>query len=127
MEHWPPACLDSCLHLLLTGVVAASAALAAAAPPLQGPELEAEGLQIGVVTAIAAPAAQRVSFSGDGGHAGAQLMPLRNDASLAGAELALFVEKTVLATGQQPGSAAFELCHCRQQHCMLKRRSSRCR
>ncbi len=40
-----------------------------------------------------------LSFHGDGGHAGAQLMPLRNDASLAVAELALEVEKAVLATG----------------------------
>ncbi|KAI7836995.1 hypothetical protein COHA_009177 [Chlorella ohadii] len=65
----------------------------------QGPELEKEGLQIGVVTAIAAPAALRVKFSGDGGHAGAQLMPLRNDASLAAAELAIFVEQAALGTG----------------------------
>ena len=42
-----------------------------------GPRLEAEGLDIGVVTAIAAPAALEVVFQGDGGHAGAQLMPLR--------------------------------------------------
>ena len=40
----------------------------------QGPLLEREGLQIGVVTAIAAPASFRVQFSGDGGHAGALLM-----------------------------------------------------
>lgn len=66
----------------------------------QGPRLEAEGAAIGVVQAIAAPAALRVSFHGDGGHAGAQLMPLRNDASLAAAELALKVEAAVLATGQ---------------------------
>lgn len=33
---------------------------------LQGPLLEAEGKQIGVVTAIAAPAALRVRFSGGG-------------------------------------------------------------
>ncbi|KAK9863318.1 hypothetical protein WJX84_005606 [Apatococcus fuscideae] len=65
----------------------------------QGPRLEAEGAAIGVVQAIAAPAAMRVSFHGDGGHAGAQLMPLRNDASLAAAELALQVEAAVLATG----------------------------
>lgn len=64
----------------------------------QGPLLEAEELQIGVVTAIAAPSALRVRFSGDGGHAGAQLMPLRNDASLAASELALAVEEAVLAT-----------------------------
>ena len=45
------------------------------------------------------PAALRARFHGDGGHAGAQLMPLRNDASLAAAELALKVEEVVLATG----------------------------
>ncbi|KAI3424303.1 hypothetical protein D9Q98_009857 [Chlorella vulgaris] len=65
----------------------------------QGPLLEQQGQQIGVVTAIAAPAALRVSFSGDGGHAGAQLMAWRNDASLAAAELALFVERAALGTG----------------------------
>jgi ureidoglycolate amidohydrolase len=67
----------------------------------QGPELEAEGLQIGVVTAIAAPAALRVAFSGDGGHAGAHLMRRRNDAALAAAELALHVEAAALGTGAQ--------------------------
>lgn len=36
-----------------------------------------EQTDIGVVTAIAAPAALEVKFFGDGGHAGAQLMPLR--------------------------------------------------
>ena len=49
-----------------------------------------------MVTAIAAPAALRVSFSGDGGHAGAQLMPLRNDALLAGAELAGLVDGAMI-------------------------------
>lgn len=65
----------------------------------QGPELEAEGLDIGVVTAIAAPAALDFAFEGPGGHAGALLMPRRHDAGLAGSELALAVEKRVLATG----------------------------
>jgi hypothetical protein len=37
--------------------------------------------------------------AGDGGHAGAQLMAWRNDASLAAAELALFVERAALGTG----------------------------
>lgn len=43
----------------------------------QGPFLEREGLQLGVVTAIAAPAALRVKFTGEGGHAGGLLMPAR--------------------------------------------------
>ncbi|EFH41671.1 hypothetical protein ARALYDRAFT_494642 [Arabidopsis lyrata subsp. lyrata] len=62
----------------------------------QGPILEDEGLDIGVVTAIAAPASLKVEFEGSGGHAGAVLMPYSNDAGLAAAELALAVEKHVL-------------------------------
>jgi ureidoglycolate amidohydrolase len=65
----------------------------------QGPELEASSTDIGVVTAIAAPSAFYVSFKGGGGHAGALLMPDRHDASLAAAELALEVEKSVVSTG----------------------------
>ncbi|CAN4120455.1 unnamed protein product [Withania somnifera] len=65
----------------------------------QGPILEKEGISIGVVTAIAAPASIKVTFEGNGGHAGAALMPERNDAGLAAAELALAVEKHVLDSG----------------------------
>ncbi|XP_015940734.1 ureidoglycolate hydrolase [Arachis duranensis] len=65
----------------------------------QGPILEAEGISIGIVTAIAAPASLKVDFEGNGGHAGAVLMPNRNDAGLAAAELALAVEKHVLESG----------------------------
>ncbi|KAL3329007.1 hypothetical protein AABB24_036225 [Solanum stoloniferum] len=65
----------------------------------QGPILEKEGTSIGVVTAIAAPASIKVTFEGNGGHAGAALMPERNDAGLAAAELALAVEKHVLDSG----------------------------
>lgn len=61
--------------------------------------MPAQGLQLGVVTAIAAPAALRVTFRGGGGHAGALLMPQRNDASLAAAELALHVEEATLEHG----------------------------
>jgi ureidoglycolate amidohydrolase len=43
----------------------------------QGPLLEQKEVNIGVVSAIAAPAALEVRFSGDGGHAGALLMPYR--------------------------------------------------
>lgn len=65
----------------------------------QGPILEEEGFSIGVVTAIAAPASIKVDFEGNGGHAGTVLMPNRNDAGLAAAELALAVEKHVLDSG----------------------------
>ena len=65
----------------------------------QGPLLEREGINLGLVTAIAAPAALKCSFTGDGGHAGAQLMPARNDALLAASELALAVEGFALGTG----------------------------
>nr|XP_043635193.1 ureidoglycolate hydrolase [Erigeron canadensis] len=65
----------------------------------QGPILENEGISIGIVTAIAAPASIKVDFGGNGGHAGAVLMPLRNDAGLAAAELSLAVEKHVLESG----------------------------
>ena len=41
----------------------------------QGPVLEEERTDIGVVTAIAAPAMIRVEFSGAGGHGGG--MPMR--------------------------------------------------
>ncbi len=65
----------------------------------QGPLLEQENLPIGIVQAIAGPSAYRVRIKGDGGHAGAVLMPGRHDASLAAAELALAVEKGALASG----------------------------
>ena len=67
----------------------------------QGPELEHENLDIGVVTAIAAPAAMEITFEGDGGHAGAQLMHLRNDAVVAGSKLAVAVEKFAKQSGSR--------------------------
>ena len=65
----------------------------------QGPLLERENIPIGIVQAIAGPSAYRVKIAGEGGHAGAVLMPGRHDASLAAAELALAVEKAALASG----------------------------
>jgi N-carbamoyl-L-amino-acid hydrolase len=65
----------------------------------QGPILEAEHIPIGVVEAIAAPASLRLVIEGEGGHAGAVLMPGRRDALLAAAEIALAVERAALATG----------------------------
>ncbi|MDD5201187.1 MAG: M20 family metallo-hydrolase [Terrimicrobiaceae bacterium] len=65
----------------------------------QGPLLERAGIDIGAVEKIAAPAAFRVRIQGEGGHAGALLMPARRDASLAAAELALAVERAALESG----------------------------
>jgi ureidoglycolate amidohydrolase len=65
----------------------------------QGPLLEREGIPIGIVTNIAAPAGYRFTITGLGGHAGALLMPDRRDALCAAAELILSIEKHTLATG----------------------------
>src|SRR4051812_32076376 len=59
----------------------------------QGPVLEREGLAIGLVEAIAGPSSYRLKITGEGGHAGAVLMPHRHDAGVAGAEIALTVER----------------------------------
>jgi N-carbamoyl-L-amino-acid hydrolase len=65
----------------------------------QGPLLERAGIPLGIVSAIAAPATVRFEIDGEGGHAGAVLMPHRRDAFLAAAELALAVETAAKATG----------------------------
>jgi N-carbamoyl-L-amino-acid hydrolase len=62
----------------------------------QGPLLEREGVQLGVVTDIAAPASYRYTVEGVGGHAGALLMPDRHDALCAAAEVVLAVERRAL-------------------------------
>ena len=61
----------------------------------QGPLLEREGIPLGIVTAIAAPATWRITVEGEGGHAGALLMPDRRDAFCAAAEIVLAVERAV--------------------------------
>jgi N-carbamoyl-L-amino-acid hydrolase len=65
----------------------------------QGPYLEAEGLDVGLVTHIAAPASQRIVVDGEGGHAGGKLMPGRKDALAAAAELILALEAAAKSTG----------------------------
>ncbi|HEX4577723.1 MAG TPA: M20 family metallo-hydrolase [Edaphobacter sp.] len=65
----------------------------------QGPLLEREGIPLGIVASIAAPAGYRFTITGFGGHAGALLMPDRKDALCAAAELILSIEKHALATG----------------------------
>ncbi|MGC1482134.1 MAG: M20 family metallo-hydrolase, partial [Chthoniobacterales bacterium] len=64
----------------------------------QGPILEREEVAIGAVEKIAAPAAFRVRIEGEGGHAGALLMPVRKDAGCAAAEVVLAVERAAKGT-----------------------------
>jgi N-carbamoyl-L-amino-acid hydrolase len=76
----------------------------------QGPVLEAEGERIGVVTAIAAPASLRIEVQGEGGHAGAMLMPVRHDALVAAAGIVEAVERAALATGAVDTVATVGMC-----------------
>jgi N-carbamoyl-L-amino-acid hydrolase len=77
----------------------------------QGPLLELKGIPVGIVTAIAAPAALRVTIEGAGGHAGAVLMPDRRDAFLAAAEIALAVESAAKATRSVDSVATTGVCN----------------
>jgi ureidoglycolate amidohydrolase len=65
----------------------------------QGPRLEGQGIPLGVVTSIAAPASLRISIEGSGGHAGGVLMPDRRDALCAAAELILAIEDAARTSG----------------------------
>jgi N-carbamoyl-L-amino-acid hydrolase len=66
----------------------------------QGPLLERDHIDLGIVTKIAAPASFRYTIEGFGGHAGALLMPDRRDALCAAAELILAVERHTLAANK---------------------------
>jgi N-carbamoyl-L-amino-acid hydrolase len=76
----------------------------------QGPLLERAGIPLGVVTAIAAPASLRIRIQGEGGHAGAVLMPARKDAFCAAAELVLAVESAAKSTGAIDTVATVGVC-----------------
>jgi allantoate deiminase len=81
----------------------------------QGPVLEALGLPVGVVSAIAGQSRFRVIFKGEAGHAGTVPMDRRHDALTAASEFVLAVEAEaraqeglVATVGQvdvQPGAA----------------------
>lgn len=77
----------------------------------QGPVLEREGIALGVVTHIAAPAALRLTIEGEGGHAGGVLMPDRHDAFLAAAEIALAMEQAAMSTGSIDTVATTGVCN----------------
>jgi allantoate deiminase len=64
----------------------------------QGPVLESEGLQLGVVSAIAGQTRMQLSFTGQANHAGTTPMHLRHDAMAAAAEWICEVERYAQAT-----------------------------
>lgn len=76
----------------------------------QGPLLEQQGIDIGAVESIAAPATLKISIEGEGGHAGAVLMRDRRDALLGAAELALAVEAAALSTGSTDSVGTTGVC-----------------
>jgi N-carbamoyl-L-amino-acid hydrolase len=65
----------------------------------QGPLLERNKQDIGIVTAIAAPATLHITLKGFGGHAGALLMPDRKDALAAASEIVLATERAAKTSG----------------------------
>jgi allantoate deiminase len=81
----------------------------------QGPVLEARGLPVAVVSAIAGQSRITVRFTGEAGHAGTVPMSLRHDALCAASEFVLAVEMlgrsiaglvaTVGQVGVQPGAS----------------------
>jgi ureidoglycolate amidohydrolase len=76
----------------------------------QGPLLERERKPLGVVERIAAPASLRVLIEGEGGHAGGVLMPDRQDALCAAAELVLAIEHAARTSGAIDTVATVGIC-----------------
>ena len=70
----------------------------------QGPALEADGLPLGVVTAINGATRLEVAVDGMAGHAGATPMNLRRDAMTAAAEMVLAVETRARAEANLVGT-----------------------
>jgi ureidoglycolate amidohydrolase len=76
----------------------------------QGPLLERQQVPLGIVTKIAAPASLRVLIEGTGGHAGGVLMPDRQDALCAAAELILEIESAARGSGAVDTVATVGIC-----------------
>jgi ureidoglycolate amidohydrolase len=76
----------------------------------QGPLLEREGVSLGVVERIAAPASLRLTVEGAGGHAGGVLMPDRRDALCAAAEVILALESAAKSSGAVDTVATVGIC-----------------
>jgi allantoate deiminase len=70
----------------------------------QGPVLEAEGLPVGVVTAINGATRLAIEIDGTAGHAGTVPMALRQDALAAAAECVLAIERRCAAEPELVGT-----------------------
>lgn len=64
----------------------------------QGPQLEAQGIPVGVVSAIQGQSRVALRFIGEAGHAGTVPMSLRHDALCAAAEFVLLAEQIAKGT-----------------------------
>jgi len=76
----------------------------------QGPVLEREGIDIGIVTNIVGPASFFMTLEGQGGHAGGVLMPDRHDALCAAAELIVKIEALARGSGSADTVATTGIC-----------------
>jgi len=76
----------------------------------QGPLLERAQMSLGIVRSIAAPASLHISIEGSGGHAGGVLMPDRQDALCAAAELILSIENAARTSGAADTVATVGVC-----------------
>jgi ureidoglycolate amidohydrolase len=76
----------------------------------QGPLLERDGVPLGIVTKIAAPASARITLEGSGGHAGGVVMADRHDALCAASELILAAENAARTTGSIDSVATVGMC-----------------
>ncbi|WP_439502647.1 allantoate amidohydrolase [Aminobacter ciceronei] len=73
----------------------------------QGPVLQAEGLSVGVVTAISGQTRAVVTLKGAANHAGTVPMGMRKDPLLAAAEIALAVERIASVHPHTVGTVGF--------------------
>jgi ureidoglycolate amidohydrolase len=76
----------------------------------QGPLLEQQGIALGIVAKIAAPASLNIVVEGSGGHAGGVLMHDRHDALCAASELILALEKAARNSGASDTVATVGMC-----------------
>ncbi|MNW25451.1 putative hydrolase [compost metagenome] len=76
----------------------------------QGPVLETEGIEIGIVSGIAAPSRFTIAVQGHAAHSGTTPMGSRQDAFLSAAEIALELERAAKAEEQYGTVATVGVC-----------------